>query len=353
MAAHFFDFQHRTPMTALSKLLVAVFSLLAATAHAQVILNVNNWQSSTVTLMTRGVIPWCGDVESVTQGRVKCNILPKAVVSPAQTFDAVRDGLADVSYIVPGYTPGRFLLTQIAEFPFSGESGEELSAAYQRIHEKHLAQVDEHKGVMVLAVFTHGPGHIYNTKRPINNLSDLRGMKIRVGGGFVNELSKSMGVNALLKPATESYELLASGIADGIFFPKNSPDDFKFAPLIKHMTLIPGGLYNTAFTMIANPDKWNRISAEDRAAIQKLCGEHLARRLARAYDSGDAIGFKLVQDAKVDIRTASPQLVEEIRAAAQPVEKAWVDQVKAKGLNGTLILEELRAESKRAGRTTR
>jgi TRAP-type C4-dicarboxylate transport system substrate-binding protein len=340
-------------MTALSKLLVAVFSLLAATAHAQVVLNVNNWQSSTVTLMTRGVIPWCGEVESVTQGRVKCNILPKAVVSPAQTFDAVRDGLADVSYIVPGYTPGRFLLTQIAEFPFSGESGEELSAAYQRIHEKHLARVDEHKGVMVLAVFTHGPGHIYNTRRPINNLSDLRGMKIRVGGGFVNELSKSMGVNALLKPATESYELLASGIADGIFFPKNSPDDFKFAPLIKHMTLIPGGLYNTAFTMIANPDKWSRISAEDRAAIQKLCGEHLARRLARAYDSGDAIGFKLVQDAKVDIRTASPQLVEEIRVAAQPVEKAWVDQVTAKGLNGALILEELRAESRRAGRTTR
>lgn len=340
-------------MSTVSKLLVAALALLASASHAQVILNVNNWQSPAVTLMTRGVVPWCSDVESVTQGRVKCNILPKAVASPAQTFDAVRDGLADVSYIVPGYTPGRFLLTQVAEFPFSGDSGEELSAAYQRIHEKYLAQADEHKGVMVLAVFTHGPGHIYNTKRPINTLSDLRGMKIRVGGGFVNELSKSMGVNALLKPATESYELLAGGIADGIFFPKNSPDDFKFAPLIKHMTLVPGGLYNTAFTMIANPAKWDRISAADRAAIEKLCGEHLARRLARAYDTGDSIGFKLVQEAKVDVRTASPQLVEEIRLAAQPVETAWVNQVKAKGLDGARILQELRAESKQTGRTAR
>jgi TRAP-type C4-dicarboxylate transport system substrate-binding protein len=335
---------------------LAAIAVLAVSAHqaaAQVVLNVNNWQSSTVTLMTRGVIPWCADVETATQGRVKCNILPKPVVSPGQTFDAVRDGLADVSYIVPGYTPGRFLLTQIAEFPFSGESGEELSAAYQRIHDKHLASADEHKGVLVLAVFTHGPGHIFSVKKPVGTINDLKGMKIRVGGGFVNELAKSMGVNTLLKPATESYELLASGIADGIFFPKNSPDDFKFAPLIKHMTLVPGGLYNTSFTMIANPDKWNRISAADRAAIQNLCGEHLARRLARAYDIGDAVGFKLVQDAKVEVRTASPQLVDEIRQASQPVERAWFDKVKAKGLDGAAILEELRAESKRAGRTTR
>ena len=47
------------------------------------------------------MMPFCKDMETATQGRVKCNLLPKAVVAPPQTFDAVRDGLADYRFIVP------------------------------------------------------------------------------------------------------------------------------------------------------------------------------------------------------------------------------------------------------------
>ena len=60
-----------------------------------------------------------------------------------------------------------------------------MSLAYQRIHEKYLENAGEHKGVKVLSVFTHGPGHIYNTKRPIKSIADLQGLKVRVGGGVV------------------------------------------------------------------------------------------------------------------------------------------------------------------------
>ena len=117
--------------------------------------------------------------EQATQGRVKCNLLPKAVVAATQTLDAVRDGLADLSFIVHGYTPGRFALTDVAEFPFLGDTSEAVSLAYQRIHDRMLAKYDEHKGLHVLGVFTHGPGQIYNTKRPINSLGDPEGLKIR------------------------------------------------------------------------------------------------------------------------------------------------------------------------------
>jgi len=65
----------------------------------------------------------------------------------------------------------------------------------------------------------------------------------------------------MLKSATESYELLSSGIADGVFFPKDSPLSFKLIPLIKHATYVPGGLYNVSFAWVANAEKWSRISA--------------------------------------------------------------------------------------------
>ena len=58
--------------------------------------------------------------------------------------------------------------------------------AYQRIFQKYLAKFDEHRGLKVITVFTHGPGVIFNNKRPIKTLADMDGIKFRVGGGVVN-----------------------------------------------------------------------------------------------------------------------------------------------------------------------
>ena len=140
---------------------------------------------------------------------MRCNILPKPVVAAPGTFDAVRDGLADLSFSVHGYTPGRYVSTQMSELPFMGDSAEASSVAYQRMYMRHLAALNEHKGLKVITVFTHGPGVVFNTKRPISSLADMQGLKFRVGGGMVNDVGKAMGVNVTLKPAPESYELVS------------------------------------------------------------------------------------------------------------------------------------------------
>ena len=214
-------------------------------------------------------------MEAATQGRVKCNLLPKAVVAPPQTFDAVRDGLADLSFIVHGYTPGRFVLTDVAEFPFLGDTSEAISVAYQRIHDRMLAKFDEHKGVHVLGVFTHGPGQIFNTKRAVTSLKDLEGMKIRVGGGLVNDVAKALGTVPMLKPAPESYELLSQGVADGVFFPKEAAFSFKLIPLIKHATFVPGGLYNVTFALV---DERGQVEADFRRPTRPRSTSSPARR---------------------------------------------------------------------------
>lgn len=319
-------------------------SLFAAAAGAQVTLNVNTWVPPSHLLVADVVMPFCKDVEGATQGRVKCNLLPKAVVAAPQTLDAVKNGLADISFIVPGYTPGRFTLTDAPEFPFMGDTSEALSVAYQRVHEKMLAKYDEFKGVHVLAVFTHGPGQIYNTKRPVASLKDLEGLKIRVGGGLVNEVAKVLGTVPMLKPAPESYELLSQGVADGLFFPKESPLSFKLVPIIKHVTYVPGGLYNTSFAHIMNEAKWKEISEADRAAITKLSGVALARRTGKAWDATDAKGEKAVRDANIPVVVADAKFIAEIKAKTAGLEQAWIERAKAKGADGKAILSALQSE---------
>jgi TRAP-type C4-dicarboxylate transport system substrate-binding protein len=319
-----------------------VFPITAA--KAQIVLNVNSWIHPAHLLVADITMPFCKDMEEATQGRVKCNLLPKAVVAPPQTYDAVRDGLADISFSANGYSPGRFVGTDVAEFPFLGDTSESISVAFARIYDKMIAKLDEYKGLHVLGVFTHGPGQIFNTKRAVASLKDLEGMKIRVGGSLVNDIASSVGTIPMLKPAPESYELLSQGVADGVFFPKEAALSFKLVPLIKHATFIPGGLYNVTFGLVMNEAKWKQISPADQAAINKLSGVALSRRAGKAWDAADARGEKAMHDAGIPIVMASPQFVAELKARLAHLENAWNERAKAKGLDGAAALAALRAE---------
>jgi len=316
----------------------------AGAARADVTLTASSWVPTAHTLAVTQA-RWCEDVAKATSNRVKCNILPKPVAAPPATFDAVRDGLADLSFGVHGYIPGRFVLTQMAELPFTGNSAEVTSVAYQRVFDKYLAKLNEHKGVKVLAVFTHGPGVVFNTRKPVQSLADMQGLKFRVGGGMVNEIGKALGVNVILKPAPESYELLSTGVMDGVFFPAESVESFKMAKVVRHATSFPGGLYNTSFAFIMNEDAWARISKADQDVITKLSGEAAARAFGKSWDAADRSAIAAMQAADVKSIVASKALVDEIRAKTAPLEQKWLADAKAKGLaNAEQVLKEYRAE---------
>ena len=318
--------------------------MVAAAASAQVTLTTSTWVPPTHAL-TVTQADWCAQVTEATAGRVRCNALAKPVTAPPGTFDAVRDGLTDVSFSVHGYTPGRYVLTQVAELPFLGDSAESTSVAYQRIYERHLSKAGEHKGMRVITVFTHGPGMIINTKRAVNSLADLDGLKFRVGGGMVNEIGKIMGINVTLRPAPQSYELLSSGVMDGVFFPAESVESFKLEKLVKHRTTFAGGLYNTSFAFVMNEGAWKKISPADQAAITKLSGEHAARLFGRAWDKADRLGAAFMQANNVQHTVASKAFVDQVKAKTDALERKWVADAKAKGLaDGDQVIREFRAE---------
>lgn len=335
------------PMKRLAASAAVAAGLCAATpALAQTTLTLSSWVPPQH-LLTRAMVDWAKEIEKATNGRVKNNLVPKAVASPPGTFDAVRDGLADISFTVDGYTPGRFVLTRVAEFPQLGDSSGTVSVGYNRIHERYLAKFDEHKGVKVLAVFTHGPGQIYNTKRAIKSIGDLEGLKIRVGGGMVNDVAKALGVNALLKPAPESYEIISTGVADGLFFPAESIVSFKLVELIKHVTLVPGGLYNVSFTFVMNPGTYGKLSAGDKKAVDAFSGERLARHIAKYWDEGDRVGVEAMKKANIPTVNADAAFLAALQSKVGPLEQAWFKAAGEKGLDGPKTLAELRAEIKK------
>ena len=327
------------------KSLTALAALgLSTAASAQVVLATSTWVPPTH-LLSRAQAAWCDDVAKATQDRVKCNILPKPVSPPPATFDAIRDGQADLSFSVHGYTPGRYTMTGLAEFPFLGDDAVATSVAYQRIYERHLARFNEHKGLKVITVFTHGPGVIFNNKKPVRSIADFEGLKFRVGGGFVNDIGKALGVNMTLRPASQAYEMLSSGVMDGNWFPDESVTSFKLEKLTKFRTTLPGGAYNTSFAFVMNEAAWNKISKADQAAIEKLSGEAAARRFGRAWDEEDDKSLQVQRQIGVEMTNADARFVADYKARTAPLEAEWAKKAEEKGLrNAAAVINEFRAE---------
>lgn len=329
--------------TLISMAAVALTSL-AGVAQAQTVLTVSSWLPPTHTA-SMAQKEWCDLLTENTKGRIKCNILPRGVTPAPGTYDAVKNGLADLSYTVHGYTPGRFVMTQMTELPFLGNSAETISVALSRVSSKHPEFAAEHQGVKVLTLFSHGPGIVFNTKRAIAKTDDLSGLKFRVGGGMVNDMSKALGMNVTLKPAPDSYELLSSGVMDGTLFPAESTESFRIDKIIKHATTFPGGLYNTSFVFMMNQAKYDKLSPEDKKAVDAISGETAARIFGRGWDKVDRRAFGLMQANGVQVTKADAKFVAEIKAKTAPLEQGWIKAAEDKGLkNAAKVLSEFRAE---------
>ena len=192
----------------------------------------------------------------------------------------------------------------MAELPGAGETAEVNSVAFSRTHWKHFQKYGEYKGVKLLAVWTHGPGQMF-TKRAVGGINDVKGLKIRTGGGIAEAVANAIGASAFVKPAPESYELLNSGVADGVFFPFESIASFKLDTVLQQATVFPGGMYSSAFGFFMNEDKWQKLSKQDQEIINKYSFEYAARSNGQSWDAADQKGIEALKKANVKTRRSS------------------------------------------------
>src|SRR5690606_8501580 len=141
------------------------------------------------------------------------------------------------------------------------------SLAAWHTQQKFFAKADEHAGVHLLALWTHGPANVYMVNKPVTKVADVENAKIRVAGGMSDIVAKELGMTPFFAPASQAYEALSKGVADGIMFPAESVPGFKLEKIIRYGTNVPGGLYASSHYMIMNEAKYKGLSEKDRKAI--------------------------------------------------------------------------------------
>jgi len=332
-------------MKGLKSMLLAGAAVLAAAlpARAETVITIGSWAPPTHGINSV-VLPWFANcVKDASKGKLTAKIeYPQ--IPPPDLMDSVRDGVVDMTWFFHGYNLGRYVATQLVELPGLGVGSEAASIAYWRIHNKYLAKMDEHKGVMLISLMVHGAG-VIQTKAPITKLADLKGMKIRVPGGVASAVGKELGVVAVNVPAPKVYETLSSGVADGVFMPLETSKSFRLREVVKNIVIMPGGMYYGSFGYTFNPDKFKKMNKDDQAALMACSGENLAQATGKMWDIADQTAMDEAKKMGITVTTADAATTQEFAAIAKKVEDQYIASVGTK-FDAKAALAELRQVAK-------
>lgn len=320
--------------------LALALQTLSASAET-VTIRYSNWLPPNFFLWDDVIEPWLGEIEKVTEGRVKVEVTPKVVGTAASQYDVVRDGLADLSWMVTGYTPGRFPLVEFGDLPLIHPKSEVMGPAFDRLYRERLADKNIFEGVHPVSLLVISPLQMVTKGKKVSSVEELSGMKFRSSSPTLTAVLELLDVVPVLKSAAEAYEMLSTGVIDGQVTNLNTITGFNQLDLMDGVFHVPGGLANAVIIMGLNADKWAQISPEDQKAIMAISGDVFAKKVGAAYDNADAKALETMEAAGYHMGKATPEQIEKIREMLKPIETAWIEKAKAAGLeNAEEILEE-------------
>ncbi|MEJ8572772.1 TRAP transporter substrate-binding protein [Microbaculum marinum] len=288
-----------------------------------------------------GLDVWAKQVEEASNGELKVE-LSYPPINPRDIMDRVRSGITDVGWITHGYTTGRFVLTDMVELPGNGGNAEQASRAYWKVYNEEFADLGEHKGVVPIALFVHGPGMIH-TSKPIESIDDLEGLKIRTGGGTQGEIAKRLGLVTVSAPVTKAQELLSQGVADGVLFSLETIKSFNLGDIVTYHYGMPDNLYTSSMAIVINENFLDSLTDSQKEAFWSVSGEELSGLIGSAWDGADTDAEETF--GADSVVTFDGEMKDKVDAALAGMDEEWVARAQEAGADDAAeVLEKYRAE---------
>lgn len=281
--------------------------------------------------MSQWLIKWAETLEARSNGRLVIKRFPGSQMGPApQHYDFARTGQADAAWFLHGGTPGRFPLTELINLPYLVGSAE-IGTKVLNDPELRAKYLDaEHKGVRVLMLFTHQPGQVFTTKKPIRTVEDMKGTRLRFASPTIRDFVAALGATPVGVSPTELAEQLQKGTLDGTFIDYGGAGiAFKLGGILKYATEMYS--YVSSFGLAMNPDFYNQLPPD----LQKLVIETTTGRekeVGEAWDGLDAPGKKLIMEGGGQAIKLSPEENARFRKVGAEVAEAKVKELEGKNL---------------------
>lgn len=334
----------RSILSFLGATALATTMAFSAAAEDVVTLRMHQFLPEQANVPAHVLLKWAADVEAASNGSIKVEMYSAMALggTPPELYDQAVDGIADITWVVLGYTPGRFSEAEVFELPFMMTDAGPASKAFWQYAEKNLID-DEMSDTHVLGLWMHGPGLIHS-KDPIRTVDDLEGVKLRAPTRTTNMLFTNLGAEPIGMPVPAVPENLSKGVIDATVIPWEVTGALKVSELVQNHTTFPGAsLYTSTMGLFMNRDKYESLSDEQRAAIDSVSGLEFSGFAGATMQEYDEPSHQIAIDLGNNIMNLSPEEVEAWKAATAPTIEQWSAEMNEAGYDAQALIDDATA----------
>ena len=223
---------------------------------------------------------WCREVEKRTNGQIKITQHPgNTLTEQNQTYESVVDGIVDIGFSAISYNPGKFPQMEAVELAYGLKTATQIAKLANDYYAKF--QPKEFKDVKILFFTAVAPGQ-FHTKKPVNKIEDLAGMKIRCPGGPMVAWIKSLGGVPVVLPTGDTYDALSKGVVDGTVGAFEALEILKWHEAVNYST-VSGAAISQVRYLVMNKSKWNSLPPNLQQIFTKVIAEY-NEKLAKLSD---------------------------------------------------------------------
>jgi TRAP-type C4-dicarboxylate transport system substrate-binding protein len=308
----------------MKKLAIAVvlLTVFASMAYAEpVVLKYATFEPPQAFAIRKIWQPWIDEMNKAGEGLFKIELFAGGTLNrnPVKQLDIVRDGVADIAFVMPSYTPGTFLDDSVVEVPFVAEAALQASVAIYRMYAKGLLR---NYDIIVPLMVSAAQQYAVHSTFPVKVPQDLNGKKIRSTGKMQHYMAKAYGAAPVGMPVTKIAESMSRGLIQATTNEWNAVRTFKIDGVAKYHCMLPLG--TVSFLLAMNKDKFNSLPPQaqeifmnKREATARLWGSQMDEDLGMYYQ-------KVLKDPAHQVYTPTAPELEEWKKVLAPAVEAWM-----------------------------
>jgi len=273
-----------------------------------------------------------------TDGRFGLQVFePGEIVPPLGVFDAVREGKTQAGYTWAGYSQGVIPAAPLfAAVPFGMEPPEFTAWWYEGGGEGLAVEIFADFGIHPMLCGVIGPETAGWFRKPISELDDLKGLKIRFAG-LGGKIIERLGASVTMIAGGEIFQALEKGAIDATEYSLPSADQSLGFDRVTKYNYFPG--WHQTFTsnhLLISLDAWNALSLPDQAMLETACTAGVARGLAHSeslqgpvlsgFESRGVTVTRLPDDLLRTLQSQADQVMAEEAERDAAFKRVWESQ---------------------------
>lgn len=325
----------------------ACMALSAPAAAQQITLKLHHLLPAAAPAHSKMLAPWAQDVEKASGGKVKIELFPAMSLGgkPPELINQVRDGVVDIVWTVNGYTPNLFPRSEVFELPFIHTNNATATNLAMRDMLLSGDIAEDFKDVKVMFLHVHAGQGIQMADKEVRKPDDLKGLKIRIPTRTGAWIIEALGAAAVSMPVPDLPQALSKKVVDGALIPWEIIPSLKLQEVTKFQIegLNKVRFGTTTFQVSMNKNSWAKLPPDVQKAFDANNGEARWREVGKVWTDSEEGGIGMATKRGNKHVQLSEAELGQFRQKLEPVVQRWVDEVKAKGIDGNALVTKASA----------